>query len=119
MANSPPRVHVVARQDDFVLLKLEGELANRLWTEAVQEHLEDHYVDDGVHRIRVDLSPVSFIDNFGVATLVALYKEARRRGKRFEVEGAQGQVREKLEITGVLGVLEGGGSATSGGGTAV
>jgi anti-anti-sigma factor len=117
VASRPLKVRVVERQDDHVVLRLEGELAGRLWTEVIQEFLEEHYVDDGVRRIRVDLAPVSFIDNYGVATLIALYKASVERGKRFSVEGAQGQVLEKLDTTGVRTVLEGGGAASSGGGS--
>jgi anti-anti-sigma factor len=113
LANRPLSVEVLERRDDHVVLRLEGELAGRLWTEVIQEFLEEHYVDDGVRLIRIDLAPVSFIDNNGVATLIALYKASRERGKLFLVEGAQGQVLEKLETTGIRTVLEGGGSAGS------
>jgi hypothetical protein len=41
-----------------------------------------------------------------VAVLIALWKESAARQKRFLVEGARGQVREKLLITGALGPLE-------------
>jgi anti-anti-sigma factor len=117
VAGRPLNVRLVERQGDHVVLRLQGELSGRLWTEVIQEFLEEHYVDDGVRRIRVDLAPVSFIDNYGVATLIALYKASVDRGKRFSVEGAQGQVLEKLETTGVRRVLEGG-SDSSGGGSA-
>jgi anti-anti-sigma factor len=109
----PLSEQVRERTDDRVVLRLEGELAGRLWTEVIEEYLEEHYVDDGVRRIRLDLGPVSFIDNYGVATLIALYKASLERGKSFMVEGAQGQVLEKLETTGVRKVLEGGGGAGS------
>ena len=59
--------------------------------------------------IRVDLAPLSFLDNHGVATLLALAKESERRGKRFRMERPEGQVLEKLEVTGVLKVLREGG----------
>lgn len=99
--------HVAQRGDDFVVLELSGELSGHLWTEQLRQALEAHFVDDGVRRIRVDLSPVRFLDNHGVATLLALFKESVSRGKRFVVERADGQVRDKLEVTGVLDVLGG------------
>ena len=118
MASRPLSVHEADRQGDHVILRLEGELAGQFWTEVIQDYLEDHYVDDGVKRIRIDLSSVSFIDSYGVATLIALYKESRQKKKHFSVEGAQGQVLEKLKTTGVRSVLEeGGGGAGSGGGS--
>jgi anti-anti-sigma factor len=96
---------VTERAGDFVLLELRGELFGQFHTERLRRALEEHYVDDGVKLIRIDLSPVSFLDNHGIATLLALYKESERRGKRFRVEGARGQVMEKLSVTGVLRVL--------------
>ncbi len=100
------RFEVVKRDEDSVLLELRGELAGRLWTDQLKRALEDHFVDDGVRRIRVDLSPVSFMDNHGVATLLALMKESKARGKRFHVEQPDGQVVEKLKVTGVLRILQ-------------
>jgi anti-anti-sigma factor len=100
---------VVAKRGDFVLLQLRGELAGRFWTEQLRPELEAHFVDDGVSRIRVDLSPVTFMDNHGLATLLSLYKESERRGKRFLVERPDGQVLEKLTVTGLLKVLNEGG----------
>ena len=97
---------VAERRGDFVRLALRGELAGRLWTEHLQAALEDHFVDDGVKRILVDLAGLSFMDNYGVATLVALHRESQGRGKRFLVERPQGQVEEKLKVTGVLKILQ-------------
>ena len=97
---------VLDKAGDTVLLQLSGELAHEFRTEQLRRGLEEHFVDDGVKVIRVDLSPVSFMDSYGVATLVSLLKESQERGKRFVIEGAQGQVREKLGVTGVLKVLQ-------------
>jgi anti-anti-sigma factor len=97
---------VKTREGDHILLELRGDLAGRVITEQLKAVLEEHYVDDGVRRIRVDLSPVRFMDSYGVATLVGLQRESHDRGKQFIVEGASGQVREKLRVTGVLGILE-------------
>lgn len=102
-----PDFHIAEREDEYVLLVLTGELAGEMWTERLRDVLEEHFIDDGVRVIRTSLSGLSFMDNFGVATLVALHQEASERGKRFVVEDAQGQVREKLRVTGLLRVLEG------------
>jgi len=96
---------VKERRADFVVLELRGELAGQLHVDRIKEALEDHYVDDGVRTIRVDLSPVTFLDNHGVATLLTLYRESRDRGKVFVVEQPRGQVLEKLKVTGTLRVL--------------
>ena len=99
---------IAERSGDDVLLRLRGELAGQSWTERLRGALEDHYVDDGVRRIRLDVSELTFLDNFGVATLVALRRESHERGKSFVVEKPTGQVLEKLRLTGVLRILQGG-----------
>ena len=97
---------IAGRTEDAVLLRLSGELAHHFRTEQLRRALEEHFVDDGVKVIRLDLSPVTFLDSYGVATLVSLLKEAQERGKKLLIEGASGQVLEKLGVTGVLKVLQ-------------
>jgi anti-anti-sigma factor len=93
---------------EVVRLELRGELAGRRWTKALQRSLEEHYLNDGVRRIRVDLGSLRFIDSSGVVTLISLHAESKRRNKECSVEGATGQVRDKLRVTGMLSFLEGG-----------
>jgi anti-anti-sigma factor len=99
---------VIERENDYVIVQLDGEFAGERLTDRVREALEEHYVDDGVRRIRLDLGSLRFIDLEGVAALLSLRKESTERGKGFTVEGALGQVREKLGVTGVLVLLESG-----------
>ncbi|HEV8420822.1 MAG TPA: STAS domain-containing protein [Actinomycetota bacterium] len=96
---------VAERSGDYVLLRLRGELLGDLPVRQLHDVLEDHYVDDGVRLIRVDLSQVKRISLEGVAVLVDLWRESQRRGKRFHAEQARGVVREKLATTGVLRLL--------------
>jgi anti-anti-sigma factor len=97
---------IAERNEDYVVLWLRGELAGEYTTDVIGDALEEHYVDDGVKVIRVDLSEVTFLDNFGVATLVGLHRRSVDRGKRFVVQNQRGQVRDKLRVTGVAKVLQ-------------
>ena len=97
---------MIEREGDHVVLGIRGDLSARLMTDVLRESLEEHYVDDGVHLIRLNISGVGFMDSYGVATLVGLMRASHDRGKLFVVEGARGQVRDKLQVTGVLGILE-------------
>jgi len=97
---------VIEREGDHVVLAIRGDLSARLMTDVLRESLEEHYVDDGVHLIRLNISGVRFMDSYGVATLVGLMRASHDRGKRFVIEGATAQVRDKLQVTGVLGILE-------------
>jgi anti-anti-sigma factor len=98
---------VAERTGDFVLLRLRGELVGDLPVQRLHAQLEDHYVDDGVRVIKIDLSEVDRISLEGVAVLVDLWRESTRRGKVFVAEGATENVREKLSTTGVLRLLTG------------
>jgi anti-anti-sigma factor len=95
----------VERESHHALLKLRGDLTGELPVERLHDELKEHYVDDGVRVIQVDLSEVRSLTLEGVAVLLALWRESQQRGKRFMVRGAAGQVREKLRTTGVLDVL--------------
>lgn len=98
---------VAEQRGEHVVLHLRGELLGDLPVRRLHDALEAHYVDDGVRLIKVNLSEVDRISLEGVAVLVDLWRESRRRGKLFEVEQAQGGVREKLATTGVLRLLSG------------
>lgn len=96
---------VTDRGSDYVVVELRGELGRTVQSDRLKEILEEHFVDDGVRLIRLDLSGLSFLDAHGVALLVALLKESTRRGKRFRVEGVHDQTLAKLRETGVASVL--------------
>jgi anti-anti-sigma factor len=98
---------VMDREDDHASLVLRGELAGDVPSEHLKEELERHYVDDGVSEIRVDLDGLTSITLEGVAILLELWRESKKRGKHFVIHDARGQVLEKLTVTGVLRTLEG------------
>jgi anti-anti-sigma factor len=93
------------KQGDRGYMRIRGDLAGETTVEEFKQALEDHYVNDGVRRIVVDLSGLTYISLEGVATLVSLLRESEQRGKRFEVVNAPDEVREKLEVTGVFDLL--------------
>jgi anti-anti-sigma factor len=99
---------VSEKQEDRVTLRLRGRMVEDHVPDeiALKRSLETHYIDDGVKEIWLDLSDLEEISLEGVGVLVALWKESAARGKRFVGQGARGQVREKLRITGMLGPLE-------------
>ena len=97
---------VVERAGDYVILQLRGELVADVSAEEVRHALEEHYVDDGVRVIRVDLDEVTYITMEGIQVLLALWRESRDRGKRFQAERAGGQVAHRLRVAGVSKLLE-------------
>jgi anti-anti-sigma regulatory factor len=99
------------KQDGEGIVVLEGELTKEASTESLEEWVEEHFVDDGVRTIRVDLSEVTAIDLEGVAALGLLAAEGVKQDKVVVIDGATGQVRSKLEETGLLQYLQSKGSA--------
>lgn len=93
------------RDGDLACLVLRGELRDDVSSEELKRELERHYVDDGVRTICVKVNEVDLITLDGVGILLELWDESRNRGKRFVVQDARGQVRDKLRITGLLGSL--------------
>jgi anti-anti-sigma factor len=96
---------VLDREGDLACLVLRGELRGDVSSEELKRQLERHYVDDGVRMICVKVNEVDLITLEGVGILLELWDESRNRGKRFLVQDAQGQVRDKLRITGLLRTL--------------
>jgi anti-anti-sigma regulatory factor len=97
---------VEEKHGDAVTLLLRGDLTGEARVQSLHEALKDHYVDDGVTRIRADLRGLRSISLEGVVVLLLLLQESQRRNKTFEVVNATGQVRDKLMTTGVLSFLE-------------
>ncbi len=88
-----------------MVIEIRGELSRFVQAEWLGTALEDHFVDDGVREIRLDLSGVTFLDGQGVSILVTLLKEAQRRGKRLQLDRVHDQALAKLRETGVARIL--------------
>jgi anti-anti-sigma factor len=86
---------------------LGGDLTGEESTSALEEWVEEHFVDDGVATIRIDVSAVTDIDLEGVAALGQLAAEAIKQRKTLVVDGASGRVQRKLEETGLVRYLQG------------
>ena len=94
------------KQDGEGIVHLEGELTDEASTASLEEWLEEHFVDDGVRTIRLNVADVTRIDLEGAAALGLLAAEAVKERKVLVVEGATGQVRGKLVETGLLRYLQ-------------
>lgn len=99
---------VAHREGDFVVVRLRGELTGGPPSQRFVRSLEEHYVDDGVAVIRLDVESLDFLNSVGLGQLLLLREECRARGKRLVLQNAAGQVRGKLEMTGVLAALQAG-----------
>ncbi len=98
---------VLAHHGEEVTVAVRGQLVHSERLAAMREFLDDHYVDDGVRRIRLDLSAVDQLDLEGIATLIALAREANVKAKALTTEEVGGQPAMKLRQTGTEAYLSG------------
>jgi anti-anti-sigma factor len=96
--------HVIVRQNmaGEVVIALVGDfdLANAGYVRACIDALDP----DDAAGVVFDLTDAGFIDS----STIAVFAAALRRGFHPRAIGANGVVRRALDVTGLLGVLEGG-----------
>lgn len=56
---------------------------------------------EDAERLVLDLSPVEFIDTTGLASLLELRSTLQARGVVFQIEAADGPVRQAVDVTGL------------------
>jgi anti-anti-sigma regulatory factor len=93
------------KQDNEGIVHIGGELTGDASTANLEDWLEEHFVDDGVRTIRIDLSGVTHIDLEGAAALGLLAARALGERKWLIAEGVTGQGRSKLQETGLFRYL--------------
>ena len=88
-----------------LLVFLHGDLdlnaADRLRT-TLDEKLEE----TAAVNLLVDLSHVAFIDSSGLGVLLGRYKQVSRAGGKVLLSGAKPHVRNILELSGLLRIME-------------
>jgi anti-sigma B factor antagonist len=68
---------------------------------AVDEAIGEAVTADGVDTVLVDLSAVRFLDSSGISLLLRGRRLAGARAVAYRVIGAQGMIRQVLELSGV------------------
>jgi anti-sigma B factor antagonist len=91
------------RDGDSVTVAVHGDID--LATAGQLEQEMSAHAGGDARALVVDLSGVEFIDSAGINALLKGRREADEQGHTFRVAGAQGIVREVLDLTGVLAHL--------------
>jgi len=97
---------VTGHEPSEVTLELAGTLTRDTATPRVERQISEHYGDEDVRRIHLDIHNLDAIDLEGVAVLVHLFRESQSKGKVLTVEHSEGAVRRRLLTTGVLRIME-------------
>lgn len=93
---------VLEKQGDVARLRLGGELVAEQRIDLLERVVKRHFLDDGVTGVVLEVGDLRLLDEDGLAALMRLRSDARRRGKRLFIDGAQGRVRTKLTVAGIL-----------------
>jgi len=86
----------VARQDNWVVLRIEGELDATTASElrpAIAELLETR-----PNHVRVELDLLRLIDSSGVGAIIALFKRLKEYGGELQIAGLRGQPRAIFDV---------------------
>jgi len=70
-------------------------------------HAASEAQEQGVTKIDVDVSEVTFCDSSGISALVMIVNEAAAAGRQVTIVNPRTNVRRVLEIAGVFGYLTG------------
>lgn len=103
-AQSSPRFDLVVQKKGAVqLVRLSGEFDmtnERRFDQVIREHPLD-----GITKVVVDLSDVTFIDSTGLRSILRYWKHVRGRGFEMAIVPGSPQVQRVLSTTGVDKVL--------------
>ena len=95
----------IRQSDDVIIVDLDGRLVSgtgdKLLREVMNELLGANWT-----KIVLNLSKVSKIDSAGIGELVASIKLAERFRSRVQLLHVQGQIRDILELSQILPLLE-------------
>ncbi|TVP66527.1 MAG: anti-sigma factor antagonist [Nitriliruptor sp.] len=89
----------IDERDEWTVVTLSGQLDVATAPDLRQALQEAQYA--GAHRVVVDLADLQFLDSFGLGVLVGALRRARLHGGRLVLAGANGRIREILEVTGL------------------
>jgi anti-sigma B factor antagonist len=90
--------------EDAVTLEVDGEL-DMVSGESLK-HAVHGVLEQGAMKVRIDLTPTTFVDSAGLAALVGAAREVRERRGQLEVHSPKGsEARVFIELSGTQSVL--------------
>ncbi len=88
----------------ILAIDIEGKLDTQTATPAMEELLQ--YLESSPDKVLISLAPLEFISSVGLRVLLRIAKEMRGYGGELKVSGAQGVVKDVLEISGFDTLLD-------------
>jgi anti-anti-sigma factor len=98
------RIRRAAYDEDAVTLEVDGELD--IVTGETLKHAVHGVLEQGAMKVRIDLTPTTFVDSAGLAALVRAAREVRDRRGEVHVHSPKGsEARVFIELSGIQNVL--------------
>ena len=101
--SSPPFDMVVEKDGAVQFVRLSGEF-DMLYERRFDQVIREHPLD-GIAKVILDLSNVTFIDSTGLRSILRYWSNVRRRGFELAIVPGPPQVQRVLAATGVDKVL--------------
>ncbi len=95
----------VRQNQDVIIVDLQGRLVSGTGDQLLREVMNELLAASWM-KILLNLSEVTKIDSAGIGELVASIKLARRFGSRVKLLHVRGQIRDILELSQLLPLLE-------------
>lgn len=90
--------------DGILAIDIEGKLDTQTSTPALEELLE--HIDARPDKVLISLSSLEFVSSAGLRVILRVAKQVRGYSGDLKVSGAQGVVKEVLEISGFDSLLD-------------
>lgn len=97
-------ISISARENNVMVLEVKGEV-DAYTAQELNKTLAD-LLNQGHHRIVMDVSKMMFISSAGIREILYAHKEAAQLGGEVRLVGPQDQVRRIFEIAGFLEILQ-------------
>jgi anti-sigma B factor antagonist len=90
--------------DEIVAIDIEGKLDTQTSTPALEQLLQ--LLESNPGKVLISLAPLEFVSSAGLRVILRVAKQVRGYGGDLKVSGAQGVVKEVLEISGFDSLLD-------------
>jgi stage II sporulation protein AA (anti-sigma F factor antagonist) len=88
------------RKDSTLRVKVKGELDDHA-ANMVRRAIDAQIRTEGIRRLILDLSELTFMDSAGIGVILGRYKELVKRGAVLEIDAANEGIRRILRLAGI------------------
>lgn len=91
------------KEDNLVVI-MEGELDHHS-TEEVRNKIDNQLDVEGINKLILDFSQVSFMDSSGIGVVIGRYKKLNAKDGKICIAGVSPSVRRVFELSGMFKII--------------